>query len=79
MDERLNGNQQCSLVATKANCMLGCITKSIESRSGGKWVFPLLLGICDTPSVILCPALPPQSQEGYQQTGRSPAPKVVSG
>jgi len=27
VDKKLNRNQQRSLVATKANCMLGCITK----------------------------------------------------
>lgn len=58
LDKRLDGNQQCSLVATRANCTLGCIRKSIESRSGGKWVFFLLLDSCGAPSVILCPVLP---------------------
>lgn len=79
VEERLKGNQQCSLVAAKANCMLGCIRKIGESRSGGKWVFPLLLGICGAPSLILCFVLHPQSQGRYQQTGKSPDTKVVRG
>lgn len=64
VEKSFNGSQQCSLVATKVNCMLGCIRNSLKSRGGGKWVFPLLLGICGAPSVILCPALlPPKSRD----------------
>ena len=33
MDNKLSMSQQCALVAKKANVILGCIKKSVSSRS----------------------------------------------
>ena len=51
-EKRFNMSQQCALAAQKANCILGCIKRSVTSRSR-KVVLPLYSG-------VLCPVLGPQ-------------------
>lgn len=34
VDEILNMNKQCALSAQKANCILGCLERSVASRMG---------------------------------------------
>ncbi|GAB0177038.1 cAMP-dependent protein kinase inhibitor alpha [Grus japonensis] len=47
VDEKLNMTQQCAPAAQKANCMLGCIKRSVTSRSR-EVILPLCS--CETPT-----------------------------
>ncbi|CAM5094510.1 unnamed protein product [Eretmochelys imbricata] len=56
VDKKLDMIQQCALVAKKANGILGCISRSIASRSP-------LFGTGEAISGVLCPVLDPPSTE----------------
>ncbi|PKU36254.1 rna-directed dna polymerase from mobile element jockey-like [Limosa lapponica baueri] len=69
VNEKVNMSQQCALTAQKASCILGCIKRSMASRS--KKVVILPLRSFETPPAVLCPALGPSAQEGHGPVGAS--------
>jgi len=60
VDDKLTRSQECALVAKKAYAILGCIKKSVASRSR-----EVLLLLCpsEAPSGELCPVLGSPVQE----------------
>ena len=56
VDGKLTMSQQCVLAAQKANSILGCIKRSVASRSR-EGILPLCSTLVRTPPAVLCPAL----------------------
>jgi len=52
VDDRLTMSQQCALVAKKASGLLGCIKRSVASRSR-EVLLPPLLCPSEAPSAVL--------------------------
>ena len=63
------GGPQCALIAQKTNWILGCIKRSVASRSR-EVILPLCS--CETPPGVLHPLVGPQKQEGYKTVGVGP-------
>lgn len=55
--------QQCKLAAQKANHIIGCIKRSMDSRMRE---LILTLSCDDTSAGVLCPALGLSAQEGHR-------------
>jgi len=58
VDEKLNMSQQCALAAQKATCILGCVKRSVASRSR-EGILPLYSTLVRPPPGVLRPALEP--------------------
>jgi len=77
VDEKLDICSQCALATQKANCIMGCISSSIASRSKEG----ILLHSGESPPGVLHPALEPSAQErhGPVQVGPEEATKMIRG
>ena len=62
VDDRLIMSQQCALAAKKANGILGCIKRSVASRSREVLLAPLHCP-SEASSGVLCPVLDSPVQE----------------
>jgi len=52
LDEKLDMNHQCALAAQKANRILGCIKRSVASRS--REVIPPIYSVLVSPHLESC-------------------------
>jgi len=75
VDEKLDISHQCVLMAQKANCIPGCIKRTVASRAR-EGILP-----GETLPGILHPALEPPAQEGPGAVGGGPeeATKMIRG
>ncbi|GAB0184763.1 hypothetical protein GRJ2_000941600 [Grus japonensis] len=72
LDKKLNMSQQCALAAQKANRVLGCIKRSVTSRSK-----EVILPLCYTlvrPHLEYCGVVEVSPEEGHEDDRRAGAP-----
>lgn len=70
-DEKLNMNQQCTCSARKVNSILGCLKRSVASRSREDYS-SLLLSHDTLSAMLLSEALGSPTQEGHRPVGARP-------
>ena len=70
VDSKLDMSKQCVLPAQKANHILGCIKRSVVSRSGGDSVPLLCAG--ETSPGVLHPDVKSSAQESCEAVGVHP-------
>jgi len=68
VDEKLDMSHQCALTAQKANCILGCIKRSVGSRAS-ELILSLHSALARPQPGVLCPALEPSAQQSHGPIG----------
>ena len=70
VDEKFNVSRQCMLAAQKANRILGCIKRSVTSRSREVILYLCSALLCQNPPGVPLPVLGSPAQEEHGDAGR---------
>jgi len=71
VDEKLNMSWQCAFTAQKVNRILGCIKRTVASRSK-EGILPLCSALVRPPPGVLHPALEPSGEDRHGPVGADP-------